>query len=103
MDTEEIKKSRDFTLDTAYGHEQRHVKNFLSAFASLGFSAILKEKKEFATCAEAEQFGKDAVAEFKKYMDNIKFRETAHLTRPEPLDGEPYDPIGTRPPDPVME
>ncbi len=84
------------TLKGTYGHEQRHVRNFID---------IMKGFGEELTKVEGKCMGKKACEDrvwflnrwYKQMWEKEKEKEGEHV-RPEPKDGTLYPPIGEMPP-----
>ncbi|MEX0679119.1 MAG: RHS repeat-associated core domain-containing protein, partial [Pirellulales bacterium] len=92
---------RGISLEQAYGHEQRHVENFINF--------VNAAKEELEGFFEPETYGSLAAAHSaaRKHATDVQNALSAkvavdklHRTPGGPLRGEPYDPIGTMPRDP---
>ncbi|MCA9032242.1 MAG: RHS repeat-associated core domain-containing protein, partial [Planctomycetaceae bacterium] len=88
-----------YTVDTVYGHEQRHARSDQNFVKKLTDEITQKENKfgcwDSINCVvAATSFEDDATAAWDEFSE----REKDHANPDSPKDGEPYPPIGKRPP-----
>jgi hypothetical protein len=98
----EIKKDKKLTLETAYGHEQRHVQNAIAIMKEAQRRLATIEDKKYNTTDEARKMAVKYLSSATKWVaTKLKLDEEHRGTDPKsPKDGEPYPPIGTMPKEP---
>jgi hypothetical protein len=95
------KTPKGLSLKQSYGHEQFHVKNFISIMeaAKKELEAFEDETYDSATAADAA--AKKHLADVLKAADKKIKADAMHQTPGGPINGQVEDPIGTMPGDPI--
>ena len=92
---------KGLSLEQSYGHEQFHVKNFISIMeaAKKGLEAFQDETYDSASAADAA--AKKHLTDVLKAADKKIKTDKMHQTPGGPINGQGSDPIGTMPGDPI--
>ncbi|MEX2558485.1 MAG: RHS repeat-associated core domain-containing protein [Pirellulales bacterium] len=102
IDPAKVGKSK-FTLEEAYGHEQQHVKVFITEMQKMKEKLEESEDTVYGSKEEAEKAGKTILEAALKEAKEAEKMDEKHMHPDGPKKGIPYDPIGTMPEEPKTE
>ena len=105
LDVDKIKRlgrtNKRLTLETAYGHEQRHVQNFIEIMKGGAQSLEPAEEEEYDTQEAARKAAIANLEAVKKGVIEAVNKDKEHKTKNGPRSGELFPPIGTMPKEPA--
>jgi hypothetical protein len=92
---------KGLSLEQSYGHEQFHLKNFISIMEAAKKELEAFEHETYDSAAAADAAAKKHLTAVLKAADKKIKADGMHQSPGGAINGQGYDPIGTMPGDPI--